>query len=159
MATNLVAKTANREFVDNRVNESAVEDERVSGGSVYPKPFYHSSGGVVDILSRHLKPAENRHFYPLSTFFSLKLKKEEIEKREGSLWESFEPKVDVDEQVDFDLSTLDFRDVGRFWQDALTHTRAEMRTRWPEYRGKVHDGLAGVIVGGVEASGAFREVG
>jgi len=47
--------------------------------------------------------------------------------------------------------------LAAFWQDALVHTRAEMRTRWPEYRGKVPDGLAGVIVSDVEASGAFRE--
>jgi len=47
--------------------------------------------------------------------------------------------------------------LAAFWQDALTHTRAEMRNRWPEYRGKVPDGLAGVIVSCVEAGCGFRE--
>ncbi len=154
MGTNLVAKPGNAKFVDNRVNERAIENEQGVGGVVYPMAFYHGKQTSVDTLGRTSKPSENRHLPPLSTFFLLKLKKEEIEKEEGSLPESFEPKVDVDEAITTDLSTHDLTQtlpaIAKFWTDALIHDRATMRTRWADYRGVVPDALAGAIVSDVE---------
>lgn len=156
MDTNIVAKTGNPDFVDNRVHKMAIEDERQEGGSVYPEAFYHGETPLVDTLGRTPKPAENRHSYPLSTFFSLKLKKEEREKERGSLRESFGPKVDVDETVDADLSTTDLTitapAIAAFWTDSATHDRQAMRARWVE--GRYPDmprELTGAIVDGAEA--------
>lgn len=158
MGTNSVAKLTAPDFVDNRVNERAIETEQVGVSPVYSMPFYQGKTTTVDTLGRTSQPAENRHSDPLSTFFSLKLKKEEREKREGSLPESFGPKVDVDEAVTADLShltpdaaTATLSTIARFWADSASHDRTTMRTRWSEgiYAGMPRE-LAAPIIDGAE---------
>lgn len=57
-------------------------------------------------------------------------------------------------EITADLSATDLTvtlpAIAAFWSDALIHDRAEMRTRWADYRGVVPDALAGVIVSDVE---------
>jgi len=79
MATNFAQNDLFGELVEIHCQENSTEPEQ----NFYQRNVYLPNAEKVDILGRHLKPAENRHFCHLSTFFSLKLKKEEIEKREG----------------------------------------------------------------------------
>lgn len=50
--------------------------------------------------------------------------------------------------------TNDLEALAAFWTEALTTVRASMRTRWPDYRGKVPAGLAAAIIDDIEAKGA-----
>lgn len=71
---------------------------------------------------------------------------------DGCAW--LDPEAYYDGPVDADLSNLDPRDTAAFWTEAETHDRASMRTRWPDYRGKVPAGLAAAIIDDIEAKGA-----
>ena len=86
--------------VDIRVNE-----ER----SYYERKFYDLENYVpetlaVDAIGRTLKTAEISRFHPLSTFFSLKSKKEEKERKRGESATLFETNVDGARGVEIDLS-------------------------------------------------------
>lgn len=61
-----------------------------------------------------------------------------------AIW--LDPTTPYDGPVDADLSDYDMRDLAAFWAEAQTETRATMRERWPEYRGKVPADLAAQII-------------
>lgn len=68
----------------------------------------------------------------------------------AALWS--DPEAYYDGPIDADLSCSDLTALASFWSEAQHNDRATMRTRWPEYRGRIPNQLAAQIIDDIEGA-------